>query len=283
MIIVQLTGGLGNQMFQYAAAKALAHKHNTVLKYDFFIRRGDILRYFSLGYFNVKIEKVSKIDLDKITKLSNNIFLRKFGFFNRIIKEKYLNFDQSFLKLPNNVLLIGYWQSEKYFKDIEDIIRSDFTFKNPMDRKNKEISKCIQKIESVGMHVRRGDYVTDKRTNQFHGICGLDYYNRAVSFIEKRVKSPYFFIFSDDPKWVKSNIRLSHPVYNVDFNRDGKSYEDMRLLSLCRHNIIANSSFSWWGAWLNRNPNKIVIAPKKWFNDQTIITKDLIPNNWIRL
>ena len=136
---------------------------------------------------------------------------------------------------------------------------------------------------SVCIHIRRGDYVEDIITNQFHGVCNLDYYYRSIEYIASKIKNPYFFVFSDDPLWVKQNLILKYPCDYIDQNFGKKDYEDMRVISKCKHNIIANSSFSWWGAWLNINPNKIVIAPKNWFKSKAINTKDLIPESWFKI
>ncbi len=179
--------------------------------------------------------------------------------------------------------LQGYWQSEKYFKDIEKIIRDDFTFSEEPDYQNKQMADTIKCCEAVSLHVRRGDYVSNPVTTEYHGICSEDYYRRAVREVERYCKNPQFFVFSDDPSWAKENLETGYPTTIIDFNGSEKDYEDLRLMSLCQHHIIANSSFSWWGAWLSWNPQKIVIAPKKWFNRPEINTQDLIPESWIRI
>lgn len=151
----------------------------------------------------------------------------------------------------------------------------------PLSGENKIISDEIRKTNSVSLHIRRGDYITSKITNKFHGTCCLGYYKKAMKLINKKVKNPKYFVFSDDIYWVKKNLEIKNAFY-VDDNVGDKSYIDMQLMSMCKHNIIANSSFSWWAAWLNNNPNKIVIAPKKWFNDPGMDTTDLISEEWIR-
>ena len=138
----------------------------------------------------------------------------------------------------------------------------------------------ISQTNSVSLHIRRGDYVSNQKTNQTHGTCDLDYYQRCITEIEKEVENPYFFVFSDEIEWVKENLKINHPAEYVDQNTGDKSYEDMRLMSQCKHNVIANSSFSWWGAWLNSYPDKIVFAPKRWFASDKHNTKDLIPEGW---
>lgn len=141
----------------------------------------------------------------------------------------------------------------------------------------------IKSCNAVSLHIRRGDYISNATTNTIHGTCNLDYYKRAVEYIKKNSVSPIFFIFSDDIDWVKDNLHLNEKHYYIDWNNADTNYEDMRLMSLCKHNVIANSSFSWWGAWLNNNPKKIVIAPQKWFNDSKLNTFDVIPEKRIKI
>jgi hypothetical protein len=200
-----------------------------------------------------------------------------------ILKENGFSFDPSMLEAKGNIYLEGYWQSEKYFVAIRDILLREFAFKYEQDAKSRDITKQIQKTESVSLHIRRGDYVHDPLTNQVHGLCSLEYYQKAVSYITQKIPNCHFYIFSDDHSWVSENFKLDYPFTLVDHNDASRNYEDLRLMSLCRHNIIANSSFSWWGAWLNTNHEKIVCAPKKWFNEPTLDTKDLIPESWVKI
>lgn len=290
MIISKLIGGLGNQMFQYAAGRRSAHVNNTQLKLDitgYEKQIGITPRKYLLHIFTIQ-ENISSIN--EINRLKNKGFIRKvikkinpFLQNNLYIKERYFNFDPSMLNICENSYLEGYWVSDKYFKDIENTIRKEFTFKDEPDVTNQKTINQIRNCESVSIHIRRGDYVSDPKTNQFHGVCGLDYYHQAIKYMTSKIKNPYFFVFSDDPKWCKTNLQLKYPVIYVSHNLGKKDYEDMRLMSLCKHNIIANSSFSWWGAWLNKNKNKIVIAPKKWFQDKSINTNDLIPESWTKI
>ena len=199
------------------------------------------------------------------------------------IREKQYHFDPKILTMPGSIYLDGYWQSEKYFSDIADIIKNEFRVKLPQTEENRRVAQQITSCESVSLHVRRGDYLTDAKTNTIHGTCELDYYARCIERLTQQVHHPYFFIFSDDPEWVAKNLKITHPTTFVAHNGPEKSYEDLRLMSQCRHNIIANSSFSWWGAWLNSNSNKIIYTPKKWFCDPNLNTKDLIPATWQKL
>ena len=295
MIIVKLLGGLGNQMFQYAAARRLAEFHHTVLKLDVteledrVYKENFTYRYYSLNVFNIKEHIAQPHEIASYQKKHQGIIAKALNKVKQkldthfIIREKHFHFDENFLHALDNSYIDGYWQSEKYFKPIEEIIRKEFTFQNEPEGKNNELSQLISDTCSVSIHVRRGDYVTNKVIRQFHGVCSIDYYKEAVAQIAQNLTNPHFFLFSDDTDWVKKNIIFNHPTIYVDHNKAVKHYKDMHLMSLCKHNIIANSAFSWWGAWINTNKDKIVIAPKKWFNDASVNTQDLIPEQWIRM
>jgi len=288
-------GGLGNQMFQYAAGRRLAHIRNTHLKIDLSwfdsITAIDTKRHYALNCFTINETFAAANDIknlanrDKLTfqNIISKALKKLLESKGSHIKEKYFHFDPNILSLPYNIYLEGYWQSEKYFKDIKDLILDEFTVKTmPVDR-NRELAEMITKDNAVSLHVRRGDFISNPAASKFHGTCSLDYYHSAIERIAARVDHPTFFVFSDDTAWVKDNLSISYPVTYINNNTDETAYEDMRLMSLCKHNIIANSSFSWWGAWLNRNTDKIVIAPSRWFNEESIDTRDLIPDGWIKL
>jgi hypothetical protein len=200
------------------------------------------------------------------------------------IKEKHFHFDPGFFNLSDNILIRGYFQTEKYFLDIEEIIIKECNCKHPAAGKDRELLKQINSLDSVSLHIRRGDYVTNTYEDQILVSAELEYYNKCVKYITETIKEPHFFIFSDDPDWVKQNLTLDYPMTFLDHNDASTNYEDLRLMSHCNHNIICNSSFSWWGAWLNRNPEKIVCAPKKWFSDETkyIDSRDLVPERWVK-
>ena len=300
MICVQLSGGLGNQMFQYAFGRALAAKHHTELILDCTIfqdktpRLDYTLRDYELDVLAINARQASK---DELNRCWPSFFCKIYRSLRRrcglpeIVNPAYLVEQQ----LPYSLLaidqaasdcyLIGFWQSEQFFKSVESLVRQEFTFKHPLDTKNSEIAKRISSVNSVSLHVRRGDYVNNPQITNSHGLCSLEYYQNAISSIEKNITNPVFFIFSDDIEWVRANLVLSGQSEIVSGNTGIQSYIDMQLMCLCRHNIIANSSFSWWGAWLNNNTDKIVVAPKQWFPDEAknVQTKDLIPEKWIRL
>jgi hypothetical protein len=290
MIISNILGGLGNQMFQYAAGKSLSINKNEEFKVD--IRNfKKYFRKFELNtVFNCEINFASKNDLENILSSQKNLFFQKllkmkqFKFLRKknFIVEPHFHYWEDINKLNKNIYLHGYWQSEKYFINNEKDIRKNFQFKLPLIDKNLKISNDIKNSNSVSLHIRRGDYLTNKK-NSFIGICSTDYYKKAISIISSKITNPVFYFFSDEMEWVKKNFTNNLNVKFVDHNDKHKSHFDLQLMSLCRHNIIANSSFSWWGAWLNTNANKIVIAPQKWLKSCSLITKDIIPNSWMQI
>jgi len=295
MIIVKLMGGLGNQMFQYAAARHLSIIHKVPVKIDISFLQTDpkgaySKRNFELNCFNIMgdfaNEKETKSYLKiKQSRISRNLNERFPFLFNKFHgKEKGHGYDECFIKFPVNTYLDGFWQSEKYFKPIENILRREFTFKTPLSGINFQIAQNINECESIGIHIRRTDYIINSQVLNFHGICDLNYYQEAINIISQKTSHPHLFVFSDDPEWVKTNFKTNLPLVCVDHNSiSDKGSEDMRLMSLCKHQIIANSSFSWWAAWLNINQNKIVVAPSKWFNEPSVDSKDIIPKEWIKI
>jgi len=260
-MLIKIQGGLGNQMFQYAHGRNLELSgRKVVFGTSFFAgnkNNKDIVRDFKLDKFNI----ATSVDFSPKEHLISNIWTkvkRKFGF-----------------KVEE------YFQNEKYFINIADIIRKEFTLKKPLSNKAQEILGNIENSSSVSLHVRRGDYIKDKKINTFHGICGMDYYQRATELIKEKISNPIFFVFSDDIAWAKDNFKGSEFVFVSD--PEIEDFEEMFLMSKCKHNIIANSSFSWWGAWLNNNQYKIVIAPKRWFNDEKANQNEIVPKRWIKI
>lgn len=292
MIISNIIGGIGNQMFQYASGLALAHLHQTEFEIDVSGFKGyELHNGFELNrVFNISADTCSISNIYKMLGISSSKFVRRVlrrPAFIKIRHKKHIvepnhAYWPPFLSLPSDVYLDGYWQSEEYFKPIESVIRHEFTFKPTMNTLNNDIANQIKSTNAVGLHIRRGDYVSNLK-NAYIGTCSLDYYASAIKHINTYVNQPHFFIFSDDVSWVKANLSLDSKHTYVDFNKGADSYNDMRLMSLCKHNIIANSTFSWWGAWLNNHQDKIVIAPKKWFVSELINDPDLVPKSWIRL
>lgn len=292
MIISQVIGGLGNQMFQYAAGRALSLQRNQSLRLD----TSDFIWYGLHQGFELQRVFVCPVKVATQAEVRSILTWQSLSRIKRIVVrprmkairrktfvvEPHFHYWAGIKEVSGDAYLSGYWQSEKYFLDVAPVIKADFTFKSPLVGCNANIAARIAKVNSVSLHVRRGDYVSNPKTNVNHGVCSLDYYRSAIRHVAERVEYPEFFIFSDDIGWVKDNLKMDFPCQYVDHNHGEKSYNDMHLMSLCRHQIIANSSFSWWGAWLNSNPDKIVIAPKKWFANHSN-TQDLVPKGWVGL
>jgi hypothetical protein len=286
-------GGLGNQLFQYAAGRRICHVLNSEQKLDTSWFQHDTSRDYSLQNFNIKAAIADKDEISIYKKKRSGILdrfimpmlFRKHSaqFNDSYFKEKFFNFDPEVFSLRDNVYIDGYWQSEKYFVDIEPIIRQEFRIMRQQSKANFKLGQSIRSKESVSVHVRRGDYVSNSLTNSVLGTCDLSYYYRSIEKISSFTKNLHYYIFSDEPAWARAHLKLPYDTTFIKRNSSDKAYEDLRLMSMCKHHIIANSSFSWWGAWLNPNPNKIVIAPLKWFKNPEINTRDLPPKSWIRL
>jgi hypothetical protein len=263
MIVAKIIGGLGNQCFQYAAGRHLAEIHRTEFKIDISEYEEYKLHAFSLNHFNIMEKYASPEEVAAL----------------KYVKQRQFHFDPEILHLPNGIYLHGYWQSEKYFAGISEIIRRELSVKSFLSGRDAELAEQISSCESVSAHIRRADYVYE----ELFDPCGLEYYSASIEELSRAVENPRFFVFADDKAWVRENFKLPYPMTFIDHNGPDKNYEDMRLMSLCKHNIIANSTFSWWGAWLNRNPHKMVFAPSKWFTEKArSSSRDVIPDSWIK-
>lgn len=292
MIIVKLKGGLGNQLFQYALGRHLSEINNTNVKLDISFFETYKLHAYSLKPFHIKEIIASPQEVDKLVFYKSGAleeFIRRQlhrprRFASTYIGEKEPYFDPEILKLSDDVYLDGYWQSEEYFSSISEIIKNEFVVKTSPLGYNKKLLNLIESCNSVSLHVRRGSY-TIPPFSEFHGTCSLKYYEKGINYISEFIEQPTFFIFSDDLAWARENIKLKHRTIFVGHNNALNDFEDLRLISFCKHQIIANSTFSWWGAWLNSNPEKIVITPSQWFLNENYNSKthDLIPKNWIKL
>lgn len=288
MKVVNVLGGLGNQMFQYALAVALKQRFpESDVKIDPSGFRGYLLHngYELKRIFNVEIPEASAADQTKLFYPLRNYRMWQVGrrFLPKRKSTVYENEDMAFmpsvLSDDASKYYLGYWQTEKYFADCRDAILKAFEFP-PLEpgSKNYEVSEQLKGKNVVSVHVRRGDYLTLSNTQN---ICNLDYYKKAISQILQKTTPDAYLVFSDGIDWCKENLSDSFgdvPVIFVDWNKGEDSFRDMQLMSLCSHNIIANSSFSWWGAWLNNNPDKIVIAPSRWMNSGGWV--DIIPDSW---
>ena len=284
-IIARIHGGLGNQMFQYACARAVSLRTGFELILDtrHYAKRPDFP--FGLTHFNTAGEVGSARDLppDKSQPVRYALWrgLRRPPIF---VREQGLGFNDAVLGLSAPSYLHGYWQSERYFSDQPEFIRTDFEFSAPADLENAAWLSRIRKPNSVSVHLRRGDYAKDPRINATHGTCSVDYYQHAVRAIAGMTGiEPEIFVFSDDPDWARDNLKFPFATRIAGHNGPGRNYEDLRLISACAHHIIANSSFSWWGAWLNRSPDKIVIAPERWYARADLDNPDICPKEWIRI
>lgn len=294
MIIVKLIGGLGNQMFQYATGRHLSHLHKTDLLIDTSFLDKDTngaytKRNLELDVFNLDLKFASKKDiqhfnLEKSTKISRTL-QRNFPSLYKYVyaAETGNSFRKGFLNFPRNTYLDGFWQSELYFKNIRQILLNEFQPKALLNHDNEIWLDKISNCQSVSLHIRRGDYVNLKTANNFHGVISLEYYLNAVKFITQHESNIELFVFSDDLDWCRDNLKFENKTHFVDVNEKRNAYLDMFLMRNCKHNIIANSSFSWWGAWLNQNANKIVVAPSHWFADQNIKSPDIIPSTWTQM
>ena len=297
MIIVSLFGGLGNQMFQYACGKAIATKLGVELKLDISLvndrtpRKDFTYRDYELAVFNIEDEIATEAEVRKfIPNLWNSSEIqRQFYKIKRILTQKVLyteklkfRYNSEIDTVRDNSYIYGYFQTERYFEHIRAELLERFRLKNQVDEKNAALIKKMQTENSVSVHVRRGDYTN----SPFSLLSVEDYYQKAIDFILEKVEVPVFYIFTNDPEWVEDNfkvLQINKSIVTINFGN--QSYMDMILMSNCRHNICANSSFSWWGAWLNTNPNKIVVTPKSWFKSTEYVESiyDLIPEKWLSL
>jgi Glycosyl transferase family 11 len=280
-------------MFQYAASKALAMRRGADLCLDVTSFEGYTLHHgFELKrIFDCPENLASNSDIRKVLGWRAAPLVRRVlslaGM--RLLRGRSLAMEPSFSywpayeDAPGECYLFGYWQSERYFADVAASIRKDFEFKTQLNSKNDSLARQIRNVNAVSLHVRRGDYVKNPVTLAKHGVCSPEYYRDAIARITEEVDAPFFFIFSDDIQWVKENVGIEYPCKYIDHNSGADSFNDMRLMSMCRHHIIANSSFSWWGAWLAQSPRQIVIAPEPWFDDLSIDTRDLLPDRWIKI
>lgn len=279
-------GGLGNQMFQYAWGCFLANRLNVPLELDLTtFDEGYEARSFALDYFNISTKFASREEV---------AFLRKRPFWGVEAFRKLLGvrtghvrengdhaIDEALFSVKSPVLLDGYWQCARYMELSRPLITNEFRFLRPQDSLNEGHLRCIEASESVALHVRRGDYVSNPTFNAVHGVCSLDYYQKAITLMQDSLTEPRFYVFSDDLNWACENLSLPQGTVFID-NNQGEPHEDLRLMAACKHNIIANSSFSWWGAFLGQNTDKRVIAPLKWYA-QGRSSGDLLPSSWLKL
>ena len=272
-IVVRITGGLGNQLFQYAMGRALAVKHGTDLlledSFYFDVPPGSTPRTYELDNYPIQGRRTTGQERKAFGRYTGRVWrrIRKYvrlpGAFSYVCEPMQGGLS-NFETLGDNVFLDGYWQTERYFSGIADVIHKEFTPLLPPSAQDHAILLQMQESPSVSLHVRRGDYVTNPSAQAMHGLCSLEYYGTAIRHAAERLGNPKFFIFSDDPEWVRENLEIPFDHVFIDHNA-AAAWQDLRLMSSCKHHILANSSFSWWGAWLNKSSDKIVIRPRQWY------------------
>jgi hypothetical protein len=290
MIIVELVGGLGNQLFQYAFGLNLSIKHNFPLK----IEKTKFSRHvFRLDKFNIDLTEASPEEIKYLKrkeikgiagKIKRKLTGKGFYINNKYhIAENTFDHDKSKLEKPLHLYISGFWFDQKYFIESEDIIRKKFSLCAPLNKESQLIYQDIISRESVFIHIRRGEYLS----NSFFAELSLAYYTKAADYCSRHILNPVFYIFSDDIHWCKENFKIDHEYHYVDANNDISDYMDLALMYSCQHGIIANSTFSWWGAWLIGNKDKIIIAPKVWWNDAPSQAEyeagRFVPSNWIKI
>lgn len=285
MIVVHLFGGLGNQMFQYALGRRLSLERNVPLFLETGAFAKDHLRDFGLGQFQIDARIASPL-LSRLARPWPSSWQgrRRFRWPGLpLVRERSFPFDAAVLDCPRWARLNGYWQTERYFADVADRIRADFQLREPISASHRDLLQRMAAPNAVSVHVRRGDYVSNPATNAYHGTCSPAWYDQAMSAMAERVADPTFFAFGDDPVWARDNLPKRWPIVFVDPQPAGREAEDMHLMAACRHHITANSSFSWWGAWLDPRADKQVIVPQRWFDQASKDTRDLIPQGWLKI
>ncbi|MCW5584172.1 MAG: alpha-1,2-fucosyltransferase [Gammaproteobacteria bacterium] len=279
-------------MFQYALGRAMAKRLGTTLKLDldFLLdrtpRENFVFRDYDLDIFNLSVERALPDDISPFFYQPKNRFdalvsrLKKWWVPYTVYREAHFHVDPAVFLLSGNIYLEGYWQSAQYFQDIEDEIRTDFSFRSPIAPTSKQLSDEIENKNSVCVNVRRADFLN----TSFHGVCDMKYFGPAVKLLASRVKDSHFFVFSDDPEWCLNNFNLPYRFTFVGHEHKGEKFSSyLQLMARCKHFIIPNSSFAWWAVWMNRGGDKIVVAPTVWFTDTSWDTGDLIPKSWIRI
>lgn len=283
MIVVKLKCGLGNQMFQFALGRRLSLDWQDDLKFDLSwfnnLKKGDIPRDLAIDKFNVNLIEATE---KEIALIKPGIIDRvKEKILGRLNRNHFYRFYPSILKKKSKIYLDGYYQNFNYFDSIRNVLLSDFTVENGYSSValtvQNEIKTCDQ---SVAIHIRRGDYATVRQ--DYNGLCDLAYYEEGIKVITNKYPAIKLFVFSDDIVWAKENLHYNFPTTFVS-QPAINDVEELLLMSECKHQVIANSTFSWWAAWLNNNANKIVIAPSRWLLAADIDTQDLLPESWIKI
>jgi len=296
---MRISGGIGNQLFQYAVGRALALKNNDELKLDTHVFETGIEkdRSYKLGAFSVSASPATPIDFRTIgipNPGRRELPFRLMRFAYRVLEsilplhrrkmivEPAFRFCPDILRINESCYLSGVWHSEKYFKQAEEVLRKELVLTNAPSPEAARWMHTVRSCHSISLHIRRGDYVSNSKTHQLHGMCSADYYKKAADIMQAQIPSSQFFVFSDDIEWAKKNLILPYPTHFVS-SAAIRDTEEMMTMSACKNHIIANSSFSWWGAWLGENKSKVVVAPKAWFRTASLDTSDLLPDSWIKI
>jgi hypothetical protein len=290
VIVVRLKGGLGNQMFQYALGRALQHRRGDELRLDVTYLLGDsvfkwdVPRTYDLDVFQIqpafsyiprllRRARRTAAEAEAVPRSQTFVEEKEFGFHPEILD----------LTAPN-LYLDGYWQSESYFAEIQDQLRGAFQFRIPLSPAGRAMAESIASVNSVCVNVRRGDYITSESSRNALGFMGEDYYCRGIDWIKANVPDPHLLINSDDMPWSREHLRFDLPTTYLDEGYAGWKFgEQLQLMTMCKHFLIPNSTFAWWAAWLAGHDGKLVVCPRRWFRNQSIDSKDLIPPSWVTL
>ncbi|MBC7893497.1 MAG: alpha-1,2-fucosyltransferase [Sphingobacteriaceae bacterium] len=281
MVISRITSGLGNQLFQYACGRALSLCQGVPMKLDLQNFQDFKNRRYALNALALKATEATPEEVNEFLKNDTpwqRLVMPRAR--RRVRRETGFGFDETLLRAGPDVYLIGYWQSPRYFEDVESEIRRELVWRIPPPPPTQAVLEKISAPKTVSIHVRRGDYVSNPGYAKRFGALPLTYYERALQYLAERETDLHGVIFSDEPAWVKATFPQLIPFTVVEGN---EATEDLRLMTACRRHVIANSTFSWWGAWLAPFPDKTVLAPARFFNDSTLPDRDLVPEAWVRI
>lgn len=274
-------GGMGNQMFQYSLGRLLSLEYNQELTLDLsFLKNKNqpkdfVYRDYDLNIFNINANVIDELPRKKLARIQEHP--------NAYLVPDIVAKVGPYIKSGFDILLEGYFQKNDYIEKIKTSLRQDFTLKKPLSSRSQDLLEKIKSTESVCLNVRRGDYVDNPNSSAFHGFHGVKYFSEALSSFHN-LKEISLYVFSDDLKWCEENIRFDYPIQYIDHTYKGQNFgEYLELMKGCKHFIIPNSTFGWWAAWLNENPQKIVTTPRRWFLNDNASTVGLKPDQWIEI
>jgi hypothetical protein len=292
MITVALYGGLGNQLFQYALGRSFELERGDEVRFDPRGVEEDPLREYRLDQFQTcvvlatpaDVRRARGADRPRVLRMASSMAARLRPYHRRrVVVEQLYGFDPRIRRVRRSCVLSGYWQDERYFRGIRDTLLDELTPRYDLSARARDLLARMDATTSVSVHVRRGDYVWKASAARTHGVCPPGYYERAAGLLLARVPGAHFFVFSDDVEWAREKLQLGAETTFVDGGGPERDYEDLQLMRSCRHHIVANSSFSWWAAWLCRRPEAVIIAPDPWFNDPGRRLDHPAPAGWLRL